>query len=419
MNRNLVVVSGYYGFDNLGDEAILEELLGELSEICQPDQIVVLSNAPNSTTQKYGVASANRWQLSEIAPLLRRAKLFISGGGGLFQDSSSAASVVYYGGLICLAKSLGCKTLIYAQGLGPLTRSTSRFLTRTSLGLVDRITLRDDKSMALLKSWGLTGDLTEDPVWLLKPGKLPGAIGDQISHLKAEHGCLVGLSLREGAGFSRAHITELAFCLDKALPERAAIIALPLQKGLDQEALNNFSQDFLALGRRCHMLPCEELSLPSQWLSLIGSLDLVVGMRLHSLIMALSSAVPVVGIAYDPKVTRVLEEFDQPNLSYTKDENQITQERKSQWLAALAKALKESTSYAKRPPRAPQDVRRWLARTLRLSLKCWLRPRPQRKKHSTTLSITGILPCLKLLASVNLSWAIQSICSIKTRPWAR
>jgi polysaccharide pyruvyl transferase WcaK-like protein len=174
---------------------------------------------------------------------------------------------------------------------------------------------------------------------------LPESIVLQIAHLKKEHNQLVGLSLRDGAGFSRAHIGELALCLDKALPADGAMIALPLQKDLDQGTLDSFTDDFQALGRRCHRLTFEDLVLPSQWLSLIGSLDLVVGMRLHSLIMALSSGVPVVGLAYDPKVARVLAQFDQPNLSYEKGESQLTPENKDEWLKVLRQALKESTSY--------------------------------------------------------------------------
>jgi len=348
MTRNLIVVSGYYGFDNLGDEAILEELLGELSEIASRDQIVVLSNAPDSTTQKFGVASANRWKMGEIAPLLKRARLFISGGGGLFQDTSSAGSVIYYGGLICLAKAMGTKTMIYAQGLGPLHRSVSQFCTRAVFNLADAITLRDDKSIALLNSWGIQGDLTEDPVWLLKPGRLPQSLAGQMAQLKKEHKQLIGLSLRSGGGFTRVHIEELAKTLDKTLPEDAAVVVLPLQKQLDQPVLDNFAQDFRALGRACHQPTLEDLTLPSQWLSLIGSLDLVVGMRLHSLIMALSSGVPVVGIAYDPKVARVLGEFEQPNLSYTRDEESLSSEKKEEWLASLNKAVKERKSYRRK-----------------------------------------------------------------------
>jgi len=348
MTRNLIVVSGYYGFDNLGDEAILEELIGELSEIAGRDQIVVLSNSPAGTSKNFGVASTNRWRLSEIAPVLRRAKLFISGGGGLFQDTSSASSVIYYAGLLCLAKALGTKTLIYAQGLGPLKRAVSKFCTRMAFNLADGITLRDGQSMEMLKSWGLSGDLTEDPVWLLKPSALPQSVAGQMADLKKEHKKLVALSLRQGGGFTAAHIGELAASLDKSLPADTAVVALPLQKSLDLPALDAFAEAFGALGRRCHKLSFEDLTLPSQWLNLIGTFDLVVGMRLHSLIMALSSGVPVVGIAYDPKVTRVLSQFDQPNLHYTKGESPEATKRQEEWLKVLSQALKESSTYGER-----------------------------------------------------------------------
>ncbi|MBS1996440.1 MAG: polysaccharide pyruvyl transferase CsaB [Cyanobacteria bacterium SZAS LIN-2] len=345
MARNLIIVSGYYGFDNLGDEAILEELLGELTEIASRDQIVVLSNAPDSTTQKFGVASANRWQLSEIMPLMRRAKLFISGGGGLFQDTGSAGSVIYYGGLICMAKALGTPTLVYAQGLGPLRRSVSQFCTRAVFNLADAITLRDDKSMAMLNQWGIKGSLTEDPVWLLKPGQLPETTAVQMKALRKDHKKLIGLSLREGGGFTPAHISELARSLDKTLPADAAVVGLPLQRQQDEPVLDQFAEDFRALGRVCHRPTLDDLTLPSQWLSLIGSLDMVVGMRLHSLIMALSSGVPVVGIAYDPKVARVLTQFEQPALAYTKGEEQLSGEKKDEWLKNLTAAVKETRTY--------------------------------------------------------------------------
>ena len=44
--QNLIVISGYYGFNNLGDEAILEELIEELKELTESENIVVLSNNP-------------------------------------------------------------------------------------------------------------------------------------------------------------------------------------------------------------------------------------------------------------------------------------------------------------------------------------------------------------------------------------
>ncbi|MBL8084067.1 MAG: polysaccharide pyruvyl transferase family protein, partial [Candidatus Obscuribacter sp.] len=140
--RQLIVVSGYYGFDNLGDEAILEELVRELKSLWPAKDIVILSQNPESTAARFGVRAQNRWQLSEIAVLLRQCKLFISGGGGLFQDSESVKSVIYYGGLISLATLCGAPTLIYAQGLGPLKSALGKALTRFSLVQAKQLSVR-------------------------------------------------------------------------------------------------------------------------------------------------------------------------------------------------------------------------------------------------------------------------------------
>ena len=101
--RNLVVISGYYGFGNLGDEAILEQLLNDLKRLVPADNIVVLSANPAYTTSLYQVRSINRWQISTLLPVLKQARLFISGGGGLFQDTRSIGSVLYYAGQIFLS----------------------------------------------------------------------------------------------------------------------------------------------------------------------------------------------------------------------------------------------------------------------------------------------------------------------------
>ena len=102
--KSLVLISGYYGFGNLGDEAILESIIRELEKSVSKDKIVVLSNDPEKHRKTYGVAAVTRWKLASLLKLLPKAKLFISGGGGLFQDTNSPGSTIYYGGQIALAR---------------------------------------------------------------------------------------------------------------------------------------------------------------------------------------------------------------------------------------------------------------------------------------------------------------------------
>lgn len=313
--RKLVVVSGYYGFNNLGDEAILEELISELKTLVAQEDIVVLSQDPNATASLYGVKAINRWQISKIAGLLGQTKLFISGGGGLFQDTGSVKSVIYYGGLINIARMAGAKVMVYAQGLGPLKAQLSKILTRQTFKLVNAIAVRDPGSQKMLRDWQIDATLTGDPVWLLTPGKLPQTIAGDLEKAK-EHGKLLALSLRSGGGFDREHIACLAETLIKTIEEPCTVMLLPLQKNQDTEPLAYFEECYKKLGGKTLAPDTSLLARPSQWLALIGAADLLIGMRLHSLIMALSAQVPVIGIAYDPKVKAVMEEFNQPILPY-------------------------------------------------------------------------------------------------------
>ena len=163
--RRLVILSGYFGFGNLGDEAILESLLNWLKDFVSVENIVVLSANPATTSCLFGVKAVNRWNLWAWLFLFKQARLVISGGGGLFQDTKSAGSALFYGCQINLAKALGTPVVALAQGLGPLHGAMARKLTRQSLKCCQAITVRDQTSYQLLKSWAITGEKTADLVW--------------------------------------------------------------------------------------------------------------------------------------------------------------------------------------------------------------------------------------------------------------
>ena len=51
---------------------------------------------------------------------------------------------------------------------------------------------------------------------------------------------------------------------------------------------------------------------PSEILGLVGCFDLMISMRLHTLIFAAVKNVPMLGVIYDPKVEYYLQELDMP-----------------------------------------------------------------------------------------------------------
>ena len=140
-----IVISGYYGFNNLGDEAVLAGITSLLKKKNKDLKITVLSASPAETAELYNVNSVNRSSIIQILSVLAEADLFISGGGSLLQDVTGNFSVPYYLGFAWLAKMQGTKTIYYAQGAGPLNKKWSQKLTALSLNRFNLLGVREKR----------------------------------------------------------------------------------------------------------------------------------------------------------------------------------------------------------------------------------------------------------------------------------
>lgn len=344
MKKNQVYVSGYYGFENLGDEAILEEICRELKQIVSPEQIVILSIAPEKTAEKYGVRSMQRKSLLSLWAALGPCCLFISGGGGLFQNTRSLGSIIFYGLQILMAKAFAAQVCIYAQGIGPLRGKLAENLCQQFFSQADHVLVRDDVSMKYLQSWGIRGERTADPVWNLEASELPADVQLQLDKAAAstKKSKCIGLSLRPSADLTDAHLMQLADGLQQSLQADDNLLLLPLQAEQDLPVLQSFQNLWNERGRKCTILDASSLVLPSQWAGVFAQLKWLVAMRLHALIFALKAGRPVAGIAYDPKVTQLLAEFEQECLILTKE----TQGKG--WAEALQTLASSLPSYSAR-----------------------------------------------------------------------
>lgn len=309
-----VVLSGYYGFHNVGDEAILEATVGLLRRHLPNLEIVVLSADPAHTSRTYGVKAVQRTSLPAVLQALRRADLLISGGGGLLQDVTSGRTVPYYLGIIQLAMLLGTRVAVFAQGIGPLERKWSRRLVKAVLSRVDWLSVRDQSSAALLQEVGVRGEVVvaADPVFTLTPPSR-----EDVQKALQERGLrptaqrpLVGVSMRrlpreESHGTADFISMAREACLYLEREAGARLIFLPCRREDDLET-GKAVFDALAPG---HLIIEEDLP-PREMLRLIGGLDLLLGMRLHALIFAAVCSVPFLGLPYDPKVSTFLQMMD-------------------------------------------------------------------------------------------------------------
>ena len=129
-NHKNVAISGYYGFENFGDEAILKVLTEELKNCGH--NVTVFSKRPDITSAKRGVNSVYTFSLGKVIKTLKNADVLISGGGSLLQDVTSTKSLFYYLFVIGAALFFQKDVIIFAQGIGPIKNPISRFITKAN-----------------------------------------------------------------------------------------------------------------------------------------------------------------------------------------------------------------------------------------------------------------------------------------------
>lgn len=309
-----VLISGYYGFKNSGDDALLQAIINDLKTTSPDKKIVVLSKNPEETKRSYNVFAINRLNPFSILFHMLKAKLLISGGGTLIQDATSTKSLIYYLSVISIAKLLGVRVMLYANGIGPVISDKNKVLTKKVLNRTDCITLRDEKSFGVLKSLGVTKPqikITADPVFTIQPsGK---SVGEKIL---SQNGVdsekkLLGVSVRDWKNSDPKFKEKLAFSIDEICKEFSLFpVFLPLQPKdikICEEIASLLSSESTVL---------KEHLFIDDILSVIGNFDITIGMRLHMLIYAAKCAVPIVGICYDPKISGFMDYAKQDKYVY-------------------------------------------------------------------------------------------------------
>lgn len=304
-----IVISGYYGFNNIGDESILRAVVDNLKLKIPKAHITVLTKDVEGTKQKYDVNAVDRKSFFAVFSAISSCDFLISGGGSLLQDVTSKKSILYYISIIRLALLFRKKVLIYSQGIGPINSKFNRELTAGTLQKVSSIVVRDESSKEFLEEIGVKKEIivTADPVLRIKPAELD--IGKKILEneglIKSDDDKLVvGFAIRE-RNLQSDFMDELTNAIRKLVNEKnAKVVLIPF----------HFSEDRLVIDELARRLTDVENSvfclhqkyLTDEMLSIVGNLDMLVGVRLHSLIHAAIMGIPLIGISYDPKVNSFL-----------------------------------------------------------------------------------------------------------------
>ena len=275
-----VLLCGYYGMGNLGDELLARASIA-LFESCgvARGEMAMLSGCPEESQEFHGIQAFDRWSPKSIFSAARQSDTFLLGGGGLFQDSTSLRTPLYYWLAVKTARLAGCKVWAAGQSIGPLRRKISRALARNAFSSCRSVMVRDGHSRDFLGGRAL---LSEDLVLALPSSRSEKGGSRFLLNLRAWDG---RLEYEAARAFSTL-----------ALPEGTSVVGVAMDRG-DARLMEKMDSD--------GQLRLDELVCPS-----LGQVPEVfrggasaLGMRLHFGVLCMKSAIPCALIPYDPKVS--------------------------------------------------------------------------------------------------------------------
>ncbi len=293
-----VVVSGYYGFGNVGDEVVLDSLIRWLRDTGHCQEVTVLSSDPPQTSRRLGVQSVYSLSPVGVIRALLRSEVLVSGGGTLIQDRTSVRSALYYLSILAAGLALRRRVAVVGQGLGPIRTRIVNTLTRLLMSKIDLIALRDCGSVGLLEEIGVR---VSDVRIGADLAFLSTATRDEHAESEAAARGPVALVI---PSYRDKHSDP------KWISSLAARMREAVQGERDIELLAFQPADvrFQISDGEWHPRVVE----PSVADQLMKGFSVVVSARLHGLVLAVRAGIPGVAIAVDPKIRYFAEDAGLP-----------------------------------------------------------------------------------------------------------
>jgi len=302
-----IVISGYYGYNNSGDDILLKSIVENLRTYRKDLSLTVLSLKPKETRAQFHVDAVHRFNLLAVFLRLRKAQLLITGGGNLIQDETSTQSLLYYLWVINTARFLGAKNMLYSKGIGPVSRRGNIARVRKSIDRVDLITLREDSSFDVLKQIGITKPqtyVTADAAFAL-PMSRDHDLNLQDLGVNRPFFCVAIRPWGNNPPNLEAQVAIFADHLIEIYGYQAVFV--PMRPDQD----NEISRRVISLMKHKGIF----LDIPPKDHNtsrvVLRQASFVVGMRLHALIYAMENGVPAIGLEYNTKIRAFMETMGQ------------------------------------------------------------------------------------------------------------
>lgn len=298
--RGGVMLCGYFGAGNVGDDATLEAVMASLPKL--PKQMLPTVPAVRKDALPVGAEPIGRYNFPRLKKELSRTRLFILCGGSLLQNSTSNRSLGYYYYLSRMASRQGARVMLYAGGVGPVIGDEAAYRTLEAVENCDAVTLRDPESLELLRKMECETEgiaVTADAALLTEPLDLP----DELLESLPEENRYFAVSVRPLSGLRRGEGAARASDIYDAMA--AAVRTIADRRGAVPLWVP-FAPEDVRLCRKMQKKSGCGIVMPrlcgGEIVSLFAMCEFVLGMRLHSIVFSSVAGVPAVAIDYDPKV---------------------------------------------------------------------------------------------------------------------
>lgn len=308
-------IVGNYGNDNNGDESILFGILQQVKQTFSVtnEDITVFSNNTQQTSERYGVHSYPLYYkkgnlYKTFIHTFRNNKEYVSnfdlliiGGGGILMDFYRREAHLYLT-YAMIAKQCNIPYIIYGCGAGPLDTLSGKISIRLMCRYAANISVRDPQSKQLLQSIGVKKpiEIIGDPAFTLKVDRenyaaKPMNIGvSAVPYYNANY-------WPEGDVIKyEKYITSMAKNLDNVIANQNVTITFFATKFPQDVTVTKDIQKKMQFRQQTNII--DENLVPERLLEVTGALDIVIGTRLHSLILATNSETPIIAVSYHTKV---------------------------------------------------------------------------------------------------------------------
>jgi polysaccharide pyruvyl transferase WcaK-like protein len=328
-----VIVHGYFGFGNIGDEAILSVLIEEFKNIFNRTEFIILSSNPQRT-MKIHSAKAIRERLTSLGfwKHFLRSHILVFAGGGRYGYATWRRIAL----LALLAELLGKVVIFRGVGVYPYEwsgkpvisekpvafKGLTGLLIRLALSKASYTSVRDKYSYMVLRLTGAKKPITieEDPTFRLKPPD-PSECKELAIKYNIHGGRVLGVNLRTLDAGTNERVVNYVVKLIQDFMEKGFdnVVFIPFGFGSFKDRF--FDNDLIIASKLKRRIPNliiinEELN-PKEILCLFNYLNYVIAMRHHAIIFALLAKKPIVALIYDTKTLELLRMLSRSDINVT------------------------------------------------------------------------------------------------------